>query len=379
MKKRLILTAALLSLFLFLTAGILYFFTEQTTPRDTTAEWLVALNEIEQLAKSGEPEQTVQKIGELQKEIRFQPTAAMGDSFRFLFLCGVCILCFAVLLSYVYFWILRPFKKLERFAREISVGNFDLPLDYERSNYFGAFTWAFDSMRREISRARACEREAIKNNKTVIATLSHDIKTPVSSIRAYAEGLEANMDTSPEKRAKYLGIIMKKCDEVSRLTNDLFLHSLTDIDKLKLSPEKIDLCAFIEAVTEELLAEQNDIRFTKPDFTAFVLADKNRLTQVVENLINNARKYAKTEIDIFLSRTQENVNLHFRDYGKGIPDEDLPFIFGKFYRGKNSSGEPGSGLGLYIAKYIAGQLDGDVLLYNRQSGLEVVVQLPVVS
>lgn len=376
MKKRLIFTAALLSLFLFLTAGVLYFSAKHTAPQDTTAEWLVALNEMEQLAKSGEQNQTIQKIGELQEEIRLWSPAAAEDGNRFLLLCGACLLCFAVLLSYVYFCILRPFEKLERFAHEISVGNFDLPLDYERSNYFGAFTWAFDSMRREISRARACEREAIENNKTVIATLSHDIKTPVASIRAYAEGLEANMDTSPEKRAKYLGVIMKKCDEVSRLTNDLFLHSLTDLDKLKLSPEKIELCAFMEAVIEDLSAEQNDIRFTKPDFTAPVLADKNRLTQVAENLINNARKYAKTEIDIFLSRTPENVSIHFRDYGKGIPDEDLPFIFGKFYRGKNSGGEPGSGLGLYIAKYIAGQLGGDVLLYNRQAGLEVVVRLP---
>lgn len=73
-----------------------------------------------------------------------------------------------------------------------------MPLNYERSNYFGEFTWAFDSMRREITKARSCEREATENNKTVIATLSHDIKTPISSIRAYAEGLEANLDNTPE-------------------------------------------------------------------------------------------------------------------------------------------------------------------------------------
>ena len=81
-------------------------------------------------------------------------------------------------------------------------------------------------MRKEITKARSCEREAIENNKTVIATLSHDIKTPIASIRAYAEGLEANLDSTYEKRMKYLSILMRKCDEVSKLTNDLFLHSL---------------------------------------------------------------------------------------------------------------------------------------------------------
>ena len=134
--------------------------------------------------------------------------------------------------------ILLPFDKMEIFAGKIAQGNFDFPLNFERSNYFGAFTWAFDSMRKEITKARSCEREAIENNKTVIATLSHDIKTPIASIRAYAEGLEANLDSTYEKRMKYLSILMRKCDEVSKLTNDLFLHSLADLDKLKIKMKR---------------------------------------------------------------------------------------------------------------------------------------------
>lgn len=80
---------------------------------------------------------------------------------------------------YIYFAVLRPFDKLKGFAENIAQGNFDVPLKYERSNYFGKFTWAFDSMRNEITKSRQCEKEAVENNKTVIATLSHDIKTPI--------------------------------------------------------------------------------------------------------------------------------------------------------------------------------------------------------
>lgn len=206
------------------------------------------------------------------------------------------------------------------------------------------------TVRREITKSRACEREAIESNKTVIATLSHDIKTPVSSIRAYAEGLEANMDNIPERRERYLSVIMKKCDEVSKLTDDLFLHSLSDLDKLKISSEKFELCGFIEKAIEEIAAEQNNVRFTKPAFTAVVSADKNRLTQITENLINNARKYAKSDIDVLVTQSEDNVEIHFRDFGKGIPDEDMPFIFDKFYRGKNCGNEQGSGLGTLHCK-----------------------------
>lgn len=248
----------------------------------------------------------------------------------------------------------------------------------ERSNYFGKFTWAFDSMRKEITKARSCEKEAIENNKTVIATLSHDIKTPIASIRAYAEGLEANMDTTPIRREKYLSVIMKKCDEVSRLTEDLFLHSLSDLDKLKINSETFELCGYLKNLVEEMAAEQGDIRFMEPDFRIQISADKNRLTQITENIINNARKYAKSEIKISLEKSESQIFLRFRDFGKGIPDEDMPFIFDKFYRGKNCEKEQGSGLGLYIVKYLTEKMGGKVQLQNHDNGLEVTVSFPFI-
>lgn len=376
MKGRLISLTALFSALIIIAAGIFYYTEKQANSQDNKSEQLVAINEIEQLVKTGEYEKLPEKTAELSESIR---SAQVGSNIKvgIFIMCGICIVFCAVIFGYVYFAILRPFDKLKKYAEKISQGNFDVPLDYERSNYFGEFTWAFDSMRREITKSRACEREAIENNKTVIATLSHDIKTPIASIRAYAEGLEANLDGTPEKREKYLSVIMKKCDEVSRLTNDLFLHSLSDLDKLVITPESFELCGSIENAVNEIAAEHNDVRFKKPDFTVFVSADKNRLMQITENLINNARKYAKSDIDVFITLSDNNAEIHFRDHGKGIPDEDMPFIFDKFYRGKNCGSEQGSGLGLYIVKYITEQMNGSILLHNHNDGLEATVILPI--
>ncbi|MGN0603503.1 MAG: ATP-binding protein [Oscillospiraceae bacterium] len=376
MKGRLVSVTVFFSALIIIISGIFYFSEKQANSQDCISEQLVAVNEIDRLAKTGEYEKLPEKAAELSESIRSLQTVSDVNNGIFV-MCGFCIVFCAVIFGYVYFAILRPFEKLKSFAEKISQGNFDIPLDYERSNYFGEFTWAFDSMRREIKKARSCEREAIENNKTVIATLSHDIKTPVASIRAYAEGLEANLDCTPEKRKKYISVIMKKCDEVSKLTNDLFLHSLSDMDKLKISPERFELCGFIENAVTELTAEHNDVHFKKPDFTAVVNADKNRLMQITENLIGNARKYAKTDIEIFITLSDGNVLIHFRDFGNGIPDEDMPFIFDKFYRGKNCGSEQGSGLGLYIVKYIMEQMHGNILLHNHNDGLEAIVIMPI--
>ena len=376
MKGRLISVTALFSALIIIVSGVFFYTQNQANSQDNKSEQLVTINEIEQLVKTGEYEKLSDKTAELSESIR-SSKAVSNVNVGIFIMCGICIVFCTVIFGYVYFKILRPFDKLKGFAEKISQGNFDIPLDYERSNYFGEFTWAFDSMRREITKSRACEREAIENNKTVIATLSHDIKTPIASIRAYAEGLEANLDVTPEKRKKYIGVIMKKCDEVSKLTNDLFLHSLSDMDKLRIIPEGFELCEFIENAVTEIAAEYNNVHFKKPDFKAVVNADKNRLMQITENLIGNAQKYAKTDIEVFITLSDSYAQIHFRDFGSGIPDEDMPFIFEKFYRGKNIGNEQGSGLGLYIVKYLMKQMNGDIQLENYKNGLEAIVSLPI--
>lgn len=375
MKGRVVSLAVLFSSLIIIVTGILYFSERQTNSQDKISEQLVIINEIEQLAKMGEYEKLTEKTAVLSESIHSMQTVSDTDGGIFI-MCGICIIFIGVIFGYIYFAMLRPFEKLKGFAEEISRGNFDIPLEYERSNYFGAFTWAFDSMRREIVRSRACEREAVENNKTVIATLSHDIKTPIASIRAYTEGLEAKLDSTPEKREKYLGVIIRKCDEVSRLTNDLFLHSLSDLDKLVITPEDIELCGFMENAVSEIAADNNDVHFRKPYFSAIISADPKRLMQITENLIANARKYAKSDTDVYITLTDGMAEIHFRDHGKGIPDENMPFVFGKFYRGKNSDGEQGSGLGLYIVKHITEQMKGSIMLHNHSDGLEVTVAFP---
>lgn len=374
MKNKLVFVAALFLLAVIFLLGGFYLSSKGANTDDERSEYIVALNEISRLNASENYQSANDKINVLQENMRNKDDTQRSVSVIPI-LCGASVFLFAAMFGYIYFAILRPFEKMKDFAAKISMGDFDVPLNYERSNYFGEFTWAFDSMRNEITKSRANEKEAIENNKTVIATLSHDIKTPIASIRAYAEGLSANLDSTYEKREKYLSVITKKCDEVSRLTDDLFLHSISDLDKLKLTPEMIEICAFTESVVNEISAEREDVIF----ITAFVNADKNRFTQLCENIINNARKYAKTNIEVFFTMENENIILHFRDHGKGIPDENMPFIFDKFYRGNNCGSEQGSGLGLYIVKYIAEKMGGNVILQNHAVGLEVKIILPTIK
>lgn len=375
MKRKILGMTIIFSLAVMLLSGWFYYSAKGVGVQDKKSGYIVELNEISMLNKNGNDRQAEEKIAALQEDMRLLQEQESGVNFIPV-LCFVCILFFVVAFGYIYLAILRPFDKMREFAVKISAGDFNLPLKYQRSNYFGEFTWAFDSMRKEITKARTCEKEAIDNNKTVIATLSHDIKTPIASIRAYAEGLGASMDSSYEKRERYVSVIMKKCDEVSRLTDDLFLHSISDLDKLQIMPEKLEICSFMEDMIQEISSSHGDVTFRKADFTAYANADRNRLTQIAENIINNARKYAKSGMDVFLVKEDGRVALHFRDYGGGIPDEDMPFIFGKFYRGSNCGDAQGSGLGLYIVKYITEKMSGSVTLINRSEGLEVVVRLP---
>ncbi len=370
--KRLISAAAVFALLLIAVCTAAVMNEKKLSAR--TGDQAVMLNEIERLAESGDTAGAAECAASLRREI----LAGGGtDSTPLYVMCGICIVFLAGAVIYIYFTVAAPFARLSAFAERVALGDLEQPLEYERGNLFGKFTWAFDSMRSEILKARTCEKEAIENNKTVIASLSHDIKTPISSIRAYAEALELGMDADPDKRARYIGIILRKCDEVSHLTEDMLTHSLTELDRLKMSPEVFSLNEALSGIITDISAERDDIVYEAPSYSIDVYADRNRLAQIVENLVNNARKYAKTPVEIRATRDENSVFLHFTDHGGGIPYEELPFVCTKFYRGKNSRDEKGAGLGLYIVKYIAVQSGGDLMLKNTGDGLEATVSLPL--
>lgn len=340
------------------------------------AEQLVAINEIDKLMQEGNTELASEKLSDLEESFRNQSQKKEKDT-TILVVGGISAGCLLIAGIFVFVTVLRPLNKISKYTSEIAKGNLDIPLQYDRGSEVGEFSWAFDSMRQELRKSRASEKEAIENNKTVIATLSHDIKTPIASIRAYAEGLEANMDSSPEKRAMYLQTIMKKSDEVSKVTDDLLLHSLSDMNRLKVELKEIEVSAFVAEAVHALDPDEREVTFATSGIMSNVKADPDRLLQCLENLITNARKYAESKISVYLERQNENtIAICVKDYGKGIPDEDLPFIFDKFYRGHNHGSKPGSGLGLYIVKYLMTQMNGDVTLKNTGDGLLVKLILP---
>ncbi len=211
-------------------------------------------------------------------------------------------------------------------------------------------------------------------NKTIIATLSHDIKTPLASIRAYAEGLEASLEADYEQRERYLGVMIRKCDEVSRLVNDLVLHSLSELERLEMREQKVSMRVLLEETIRDL--EYQDVILERPVPDAIVSADKKRLEQALLNLLENARKYAGSRVEIRGVREKDRYEIHVRDYGGGILPEDMPFVTRKFYRGKNVQEKPGSGLGLYIVTYIMERMKGGLILNNHADGLEAVLWLP---
>ena len=350
---------------------------------NTVGKQLVAINEIRQLTKgeSGEKADALEgAIRDIEAGIR-SSTLQSSRQVSMYFTIGVIVvglLYTVALLVYVYMQIIRPFHKLEKYAQNVAAGDLETRLDYERNNYFGEFTWAFDHLRKEIIFARKKEAQAIESNKTIVASLSHDIKTPIASIRAYSEALEANLGADYEKRQQYAGTIIRKCDEVTALVNDLVLHSLSELEKLDIKLEKLQVDKVIRDTVRDL--EFENLVLSEPVHEAVIMGDARRVAQLLENLINNARKYAPGKrVTVFTEIKGQEYQIHVKDEGKGINPEDMPFIRQKFYRGDNVGDMPGSGLGLYIVDYIVKEMKGRLDLYNSEMGLEAVISFPVIS
>lgn len=267
-----------------------------------------------------------------------------------------------ILIILMYEQYMRPFHKLQEFAGQISKGNFDFPLDMNKNNYFGAFTESFDVMREELKRARQSEYEANQSKKELVASLSHDIKTPVATIKALCEILEIKVTSEAENEK--IHVIEQKADVIDHLISDMFHATLEDLEKLKIVPTE-ELSTIIQPMFQEI-NHYGKIHLMNQVPECMICVDKLRLNQVIDNLINNSYKYAGTDIDVNFEKIGHELIVRIQDHGPGINTDELPLLVEKFYRGENAKGKDGSGLGLYLSKTFMEGMGGSMSVENNE-------------
>lgn len=293
-------------------------------------------------------------------------------SFVIFLLFVVAILCivYAVFIERTVF---RPFRGLQSFARHVAQGNLDIPLEMDKGNIFGAFTESFDLMRDEIYRARENEREANQSKKELVASLSHDIKTPVASIKAVSELIYARSEDDALRTQ--IDIINSKADQINSLITNLFNATLEELQELKVNVTEQSSERIYELIRKA--DYHNQVTITKIN-ECLILIDELRLAQVIDNVISNSYKYAGTSIEVSTQIKGRFLEVSFKDFGPGVPDEEKLLIFHKFYRAKNAVDKVGSGLGLYISKYIMNQMSGEIDCVNTEDGFILKIKLYMV-
>jgi signal transduction histidine kinase len=291
---------------------------------------------------------------------------------------GIAIALLALLCGGYAIWlnrtVFKPFLRLQSFATNIATGNLDVPLPMSRHNPFGAFTESFDLMREQLAAARQSEYEANRSKKELVASLSHDIKTPVASIKAVIELMLVS--ATDEKTIRQLNTMYAKADQIHLLITDMFHATLEEMTQLHVIINEQSSSILHEMFSK---ADYDERVHCEPIPPCLVLMDASRLQQVIDNIISNAYKYAQTDVTVRSRIHNDFLEIHILDYGNGVDPDELPLLFNKFYRGVNSEGQSGSGLGLFISGYLIQHMQGESQCYNRTDGFTVVLRLQLAS
>ncbi|WP_058304254.1 HAMP domain-containing sensor histidine kinase [Gorillibacterium timonense] len=268
--------------------------------------------------------------------------------------------------------VLRPFSKMQRFARHIAKGDLDLPLEMDRNHLFGAFTESFDMMREELAVARQNEYLANKSKKELVAGLSHDIKTPVASIKAITELMLINV--ADEKTERQLQTLYSKADQIDQLVTDMFHSTLEELNELK-----VNITEESSELLNEIIrnADYSGVITAQPVPSCLLAVDAIRLQQVVDNVVHNARKYAGTGVAVSFLIREGFLEAEFADGGPGVEEEELPLLFHQYYRGSRAVNQSGAGLGLYLSRHLMRRMQGEIECYNRPDGFTVKLIIPL--
>ncbi|WP_051533539.1 HAMP domain-containing sensor histidine kinase [Anaerovibrio sp. RM50] len=288
--------------------------------------------------------------------------------------------------------ILGPLSALRKASAEIRQGNLDTPIEIQAQDEFGDACRDFEAMRLELKAAREQQEKYEENRKELIAGISHDLSTPLTSMKGYASGILDGIAKTPEKQRHYVEMIFQGATTMEKLVESLFLFSKLDLGRIPFNLENVPLRDYFTDFYNEqksLLAEKNinlSMEMLLDDNNqGLVSIDRIQFQRVIDNLIGNSSKYSNkdgVDINIRLESVNNNLRITFADNGPGVPEEDLPKLFDSFYRTDHarSNVAKGSGLGLAITKRIIDGMKGTIWAESNPSGgLCIIMELPIIN
>jgi len=269
-----------------------------------------------------------------------------------------------IVFVYVYNKVLKPFQDMSNLPYELAKGNLSMPVKEEKSKLFGRFLWGMDMLREKLEDNKKKELEFQKEWKTLILSLSHDIKTPLSSIELYSKALSENLYDTQEKKNEVLRGIARNVKEIKGYMNEIVTASREDFLNLEVIMGEYYLSEVMKA-TESYYKDKLFVIHTEFQVDeiseCLIKGDKNRMVEVLQNVLENAIKYGDGKsICISFGEEEDCKLIHIENSGCSLKKEELPNIFDSFYRGSNSTNMKGNGLGLYICKTLMRKMDGEI-------------------
>ena len=277
---------------------------------------------------------------------------------------------------WIYRSIAAPLVKLRRATQNIKEGNLDFVLEVEGADEFSELCRDFEKMRRRLKESAEEKVVLDKENKELISNISHDLKTPITAVKGYVEGIMDGVADTPEKMDRYVRIIYNKTNEMDHLINELTFYSKIDTNRIPYVFSKLNVDDYFADCAEEvgLELETRGIQLYYANYVdkdVLVIADGEQIRRVIYNIVSNAIKYMDKEkgvIQIRVKDVGDFIQVEIEDNGKGIAAKDLPNIFDRFYRtdvSRNSS-KGGSGIGLSIVRKILEDHGGKVWATSRE-------------
>lgn len=278
--------------------------------------------------------------------------------------------------SWIYRSVAGPLVKVKKATHNIKAGNLDFVLDVEGTDEFSELCKDFEDMRKRLKES-AEERVVLdKENKELISNISHDLKTPMTAIKGYVEGIMDGIADTPEKMERYIRTIYNKTNEMDHLINELTFYSKIDTNRIPYTFSKLNVEDYFNDCAEELSVEMETrnielVYANYVDNKVQIIADGEQIRRVIHNIISNSIKYMdkkKGIIQIRVKDVGDFIQIEIEDNGKGIAAKDLTNIFDRFYRtdvSRNSS-KGGSGIGLSIVKKIMEDHGGKVWATSRE-------------